>query len=54
MSVWELIGWTIFIPMALLTALFAYALVVALVRVSAKTKRQSETASKERHLRIVD
>ena len=51
MSVWEFIGWLIAVPLALMTAMFVYAVSVAVVRATAK--RQSPTASK-RHLKVVD
>lgn len=34
MSPWEIIGWTIAIPMVMFAALFAIAVVVAVVRVT--------------------
>jgi ABC-type phosphate transport system permease subunit len=51
MSVWEFIGWLIAVPLGLMTALFVYAVSVAVVRVTVK-RRQSETSAK-RHLRAV-
>ena len=51
-SAWEFIGWMIAVPMALFTGLLAYAFLVAVVKLS--VKRRKETATKERHLKIVD
>jgi hypothetical protein len=36
MSVWEFIGWLIAVPLALTTALFVYAVSVAVVRAIAR------------------
>lgn len=52
MSPWEVIGWTIAIPMVALTGLFAYAFLVAVVKQIVKPR--SKTATKERHLKVVD
>jgi ABC-type phosphate transport system permease subunit len=52
MSVWEFIGWLIAVPLALMTALFVYAVSVAVVRVTVK-RRQNETSAKP-HLKAVD
>jgi len=54
MSPWEVIGWTIAIPMVALTGLFVYALLVAAVKQIVK-RGQKQTANKpKRHLRLVD
>lgn len=51
MSPWELIGWAIAIPMILLTALFVFALLIAVVKQIVKPRKT--TASKPK-LRLVD
>jgi len=51
MSVWEFIGWLIAVPLAMTTALFVFAVSVAVVRVTAKRARR-KTAT--RHLYPVD
>jgi len=54
MSPWEIIGWTIAIPMVLFTGLIVFAFTVAVAKKIAKLS-QKQTASKpEPHLRIVD
>lgn len=54
MSPWEIIGWTIAIPMVLFTGLVVFALMVAVVKQIAKAG-QKQTASKpKRHLRLVE
>jgi hypothetical protein len=53
MSPWEIIGWTIAIPMVLFTGLVVFASVVAVVKQIAKP--QKPTANKpKRHLRLVE
>ena len=51
MSPWEIIGWTIAIPMLLLTTLFVFALLTAVVKQIVKPRKT--TANKPR-LRLVD
>lgn len=42
MSVWEFIGWMIAVPLGLLSAIFVFAVSVAVVRVTVKqAKRQT-------------
>lgn len=56
MSPWEVIGWLLVVPMALMTLVLVYAVSVAAVRaiVSRGKRRQSETVTKGRHLKAVD
>jgi hypothetical protein len=53
MSPWEIIGWTIAIPMVIFAALFAFAVLVAVVRVIANGEHKSPQA-KVTPLRKVD
>jgi len=53
MTPWEVIGWTIAIPMVLFAAILAFALVVAVVRVIAGGAKKSLDA-KVTPLRKVD
>jgi hypothetical protein len=53
MSPWEIIGWTIAIPMVIFAALFAFAVLVAVVRVIAGGAKTSLEA-KVTPLRKVD
>jgi len=41
MSPWEIIGWTIAIPMVIFAVLFAFAVLVAVVRVIADGDKKS-------------
>jgi hypothetical protein len=41
MSPWEIIGWTIAVPMVLTAGLFAFAVLVAVVRAIAKSVYKS-------------
>jgi hypothetical protein len=45
MSVWEFIGWMIAVPLALMSAIFVFAVSVAVVRVIAK-QSQRKTVTK--------
>jgi len=51
MSVWEFIGWLIAVPLGLMTAIFVYAVSVAVVRVT--VNRGKNKTSAKRHLRAV-
>lgn len=51
MSPWELIGWAIAIPMILLTALFVFALLIAVVKQIVKPRK---TTARKPKLRLVD
>jgi len=44
MSPWEIIGWTIALPMVVFAALFAFAVLVAVVRVIAKGASKNSQA----------
>jgi hypothetical protein len=44
MSPWEIIGWTIAIPMVVFAALFAFAVLVVVVRAIASGGKTSPTA----------
>jgi len=54
MSPWEVIGWTIAIPMVLITALFVGALIVATFKALTKPPKKSEKHPAGRHLRLVE
>jgi hypothetical protein len=55
MSPWEVIGWTIAIPMALMTVLFVGALIVATFKALTKPPKKSENhPAGKRHLRLVE
>ena len=56
MSPWDLIGWAIAVPLIIFSVVFVLAVSVAVVRVIATRgkRRQSETVSKGRHLKVVD
>ena len=55
MSPWEVIGWTIAIPMALMTVLFVGALIVATFKALTKPPKKSEKhPAGKRHLRLVE
>lgn len=45
MSPWEIIGWTIAIPMAIIAVLFAFAVLVAVVRAIARGGKPSHNAT---------
>jgi hypothetical protein len=45
MSPWEIIGWTIAIPMAIVTVLFVFATIVAVVRAIARGGKTSPEAT---------
>ena len=51
MSPWEVIGWAIAIPMILLTTLFVFALLGAVVKQIVKPRKTTATKPK---LRLVD
>jgi len=46
MSAWEIIGWLIAVPLAMMSALFVIAVSVAIVRVTAR-RTQSKTVAKK-------
>jgi hypothetical protein len=54
MSPWEVIGWTIAIPMVLMAALFAFAIVVATLKALTKPRKKSDNHPSGRHLRLVE
>jgi len=54
MSPWEVIGWTIAIPMVLLTAVFVFALIGATWKALTKPPKKSENHPAKRHLRLVE
>jgi hypothetical protein len=54
MSPWEVIGWTIAIPMVLMTALFVFALIGATFKALTKPRKPSEKHPAGRHLRLVE
>lgn len=54
MSPWEVIGWTIAIPMVLVTVLFVVALIVATFKTLAKKSTSKTEHPSGRHLRIVE
>jgi len=55
MSPWEVIGWTIAIPMVLFTVLFVGALIVAILRALSKPRKKPENhPAGKRHLRLVE
>jgi hypothetical protein len=54
MSPWEVIGWTIAIPMVLITALFVFALIGATFKALLKRRKPSGKHPAGRHLRLVE
>jgi hypothetical protein len=55
MSPWEVIGWTIAIPMVLTVALFVLAIIIATVKSILKPRKPSENhPAGKRHLRLVE
>jgi hypothetical protein len=55
MSPWEVIGWTIAIPMVLLTTVFVLALIGATWKALTKPPKKPENhPAGKRHLRLVD
>jgi len=54
MSPWEVIGWTIAIPMVLLTVLFIVALIGATFKALTKPRKPSPNHPAGRHLRLVE
>jgi len=54
MSPWEVIGWTIAIPMVMVAGLFVVAIVFATLKALFKPKPPSEKHPAGRHLRLVE
>jgi hypothetical protein len=54
MSPWELIGWTIAIPMALVTFVFVFALIGAIFKALSKPPKSVKEHPARRHLRLVE
>ncbi len=55
MSPWEVIGWTIAIPMVLMAALFAFAIIFAAIKSVLKPRNPSgDHPAGKRHLRLVE
>jgi hypothetical protein len=55
MSPWEVIGWTIAIPMVLMTVVFVFALIGATFKaLSRPPKSVQKHPAGKRHLRLVD
>jgi hypothetical protein len=54
MSPWEVIGWTIAIPMLLVTLLFVFALIGAIFKTLSKPRKSVSEHPARRHLRIVE
>jgi uncharacterized membrane protein YfcA len=54
MSPWEIIGWTIAIPMALMAGLFVVAVVFSVLRTIFKPRKPSPKHPAGRHLRLVE
>jgi len=55
-SPWDLIGWAIAVPLIIFSVVFVLAVSVVVVRVIVNRgkRRQSETVSKGRYLKVVD
>jgi hypothetical protein len=54
MSPWEVIGWTIAIPMVLTALLFVFALTGAIFKTLSKPPKSVSEHPSHRHLRIVE
>jgi hypothetical protein len=54
MSPWEVIGWTIAIPMVLMTVVFVFALIGATFKALTKPRKPSNNHPSKRHLRLVE
>jgi hypothetical protein len=54
MSPWEVIGWTIAIPMVLTALLFVFALTGAIFKTLSKPRKSVSEHPARRHLRIVE
>jgi hypothetical protein len=55
MSPWEVIGWAIAIPMAMVTGLFVFAVVVATFKTLTQPRKKPENhPAGKRHLRLVE
>lgn len=54
MSPWEVIGWTIAIPMVLIAFLFVFAMIGAIFKVLSRPPKQSQNHPAKRHLRLVE
>ena len=54
MSPWEIIGWTIAVPMVVMAGLFVFAIAVALLKALFAPKKRSENHPAGRHLRLVE
>jgi hypothetical protein len=54
-SPWEVIGWAIAIPMAMVTGLFVWAVIVATFKSLTKPRKKPENhPAGKRHLRLVE
>jgi len=54
MSPWDIIGWAIAIPFAMLALLFVGAFVVAVFRHNAKQAKVEKSENPSRHLKLVE
>jgi len=54
MSPWEVIGWTIAVPMVLFTALFVFALIGATFRALSKPPKNVTDHPAKKRLRLVE
>ena len=54
MSPWEIIGWTIAVPMVVMAGLFVFAIVVATFKAMLKPRKRPEHHPAGRHLRLVE
>lgn len=54
MSPWEVIGWTIAVPMVLITALFVFAMIGAIFKVLSRPPKSAQNHPAKRHLRLVE
>jgi hypothetical protein len=54
MSPWEVIGWTIAVPMVFFAGLFVFAVIVAVIKSLVKPRKPSPKHPAGRHLRLVE